>query len=240
MNSTITSYFKQLRLGALARDWEQFEFTNKESYLMDLLSYELKSRESNRITKLIKSAGFNVLKNTEDFIWNSSINIPSTTTKQNILNLEFINKKENIILMGAVGTGKTHLAASLGYDACLRGLSVKFFTASGLANLLIEKNDKGTLNTFMKSLKSVDLVIIDEIGYVPLYKDGAELLFQVISDCYERRSLIVTSNLEFSHWNTMFGDNRLTAAIVDRVIHHSHILIFTGESFRLKQSMEAQ
>ena len=108
------------------------------------------------------------------------------------------------------------------------------------ANLLLEKNNKGTLNNFLGSLKKVELIVIDEIGFVPLHKDAAELLFQVISDCYERKSLIITSNLEFSQWNTVFGDNRLTAALVDRLIHHSHIVIFSGESYRLTQSMHRQ
>ena len=105
---------------------------------------------------------------------------------------------------------------------------------------LLERNSKGTLNSFLANLKRVELIVVDEIGFVPLHKDAAELLFQVISDCYERRSLIITSNLEFSQWNTVFGDNRLTAALIDRLIHHSHILIFSGESYRLAQSMNRQ
>ena len=117
---------------------------------------------------------------------------------------------------------------------------MRFFTAASLANLLLERNNKGTLNSFLENLRRVELIVVDEIGFVPLHKDAAELLFQVISDCYERRSLIITSNLEFSQWNTVFGDNRLTAALVDRLIHHSHIVIFSGESYRLTQSMNRQ
>ena len=96
------------------------------------------------------------------------------------------------------------------------------------------------MNSFLAGMKKTELIVIDEVGFVPLHKDAAELLFQVISDCYERRSLIITSNLEFSQWNTIFGDNRLTAALVDRLIHHSHIVIFSGESYRLTQSMQRQ
>lgn len=99
---------------------------------------------------------------------------------------------------------------------------------------------KGTLNAFLGTLRKTELLVIDEIGFVPLHKDAAELLFQVISDCYERKNLIITSNLEFSQWNTVFGDNRLTAALIDRLIHHSHIVIFSGESYRLTQSMNRQ
>lgn len=141
----------------------------------------------------------------------------------------------------AVGGLVQLLAAQvIALKACQEGRKVRFFTAAGLANLLLEKNNKGTLNNFLGSLKKVELIVIDEIGFVPLHKDAAELLFQVISDCYERKSLIITSNLEFSQWNTVFGDNRLTAALVDRLIHHSHIVIFSGESYRLTQSMHRQ
>ena len=154
--------------------------------------------------------------------------------------LQFLAPKENLIFMGSVGTGKTHLATAIALKACQEGRRVRFFTAAELANILLEKNTKGTLNNYLGTLKKVELVVIDEIGFVPLHKDAAELLFQVISDCYERKSLIITSNLEFSQWNTVFGDNRLTAALVDRLIHHSHIVIFSGESYRLTQSLNRQ
>ncbi|MCD7820954.1 MAG: ATP-binding protein, partial [Clostridiales bacterium] len=143
----------------------------------------------------------------------------------------------NLIFMGAVGTGKTHLATALSLQACQKGQRVRFFTAASLANTLLEKNNKGTLNAFLSGLKRTELIVLDEVGFVPLHKDGAELLFQVVSDCYERRSMIITSNLEFSQWNSVFGDNRLTAALIDRLIHHSHIVIFSGESYRLTQSL---
>ena len=118
--------------------------------------------------------------------------------------------------------------------------SVEFQSKEQYVRELLEHNNKGTLNSFQENLKRVELIVVDEIGFVPLHKESAELLFQVISDCYERRSLIITSNLEFSQWNTVFGDNRLTAALIDRLIHHSHIVIFSGESYRLTQSMNRQ
>lgn len=129
------------------------------------------------------------------------------------------------------------MAVAIALKACQEGKSVRFYTAAGLANILFEKNQKGGLNQYLNSLKKVELIVLDEVGFVPLHKDAAELLFQVVSDCYERRSMIITSNLEFSHWNTIFGDNRLTAALIDRLIHHSYILVFSGESYRLTQSM---
>jgi DNA replication protein DnaC len=136
--------------------------------------------------------------------------------------------------LGAVGTGKTHLATAIALKPAA-GAACQVFYRTSLANILLEKNSRGTLNNFLGTLKKVELMVIDEIGFVPLHKDAAELLFQVISDCYERKSLIITSNLEFSQWNTVFGDNRLTAALIDRLIHHSHIVIFSGESYRLTQ-----
>lgn len=166
--------------------------------------------------------------------------VPYENTEQYVTDLHFLAPKENLIFMGSVGTGKTHLATAIALKACQEGRRVRFFTAAELANILLEKNTKGTLNNYLGTLKKVELVVIDEIGFVPLHKDAAELLFQVISDCYERKSLIITSNLEFSQWNTVFGDNRLTAALVDRLIHHSHIVIFSGESYRLTQSLNRQ
>jgi DNA replication protein DnaC len=109
-----------------------------------------------------------------------------------------------------------------------------------LANLLLERNNKGTLTAFMNGLKKAELIVLDEFGFIPLHKESAELLFQVISECYERKSLIITTNLEFSNWNTVLGDNRLTAALIDRLVHHSHIVIFSGDSYRLQQSMKRQ
>jgi DNA replication protein DnaC len=152
----------------------------------------------------------------------------------------FIDAKENLIFMGAVGTGKTHLATAIALKACQEGHKVRFFTAASLANLLLERNNKGTLSAFMNGLKKVELIVLDELGFIPLHKESAELLFQVISDCYERKSLIITTNLEFSNWNTVLGDNRLTAALIDRLVHHSHIVIFSGDSYRLQQSLKRQ
>lgn len=123
--------------------------------------------------------------------------------------------------LGSVGAGKIHLARAIALKACQAGRWVRFFTAASLANLLLERNNKGTLNGFLENLRRVELIVVDEIDFVPLHKDAAELLFQVISDCCERRSLIIISNLEFSQWNTVLGDNRLTAATSSQSPLHS-------------------
>lgn len=240
MSEQLEQYMRMLKLGGLAKDWRTIKYENTEQYLRDLLELELKEREVNRINRMVKVAGFRVIKTLEDFVWSGNIQMPQGLTQQDMEQFSFIDKKENLIFMGTVGTGKTHLATAIALRACQNGKHTRFFTATSLANILLEKNSKGTLNSFLGTLKRVELMVIDEIGFVPLHKDAAELLFQVISDCYERKSLIITSNLEFSGWNTVFGDNRLTAALIDRLIHHSHILIFSGESYRLNQSMLRQ
>lgn len=237
MDNQMEQLMRQLKLSGLMKHWQSVGFIDKKQYLQDLLSIEVKEREVNRINRLVKAAAFPVIKTLDLFVWNSNIELPQGITRQEVEDFSFIERKENLILMGAVGTGKSHLASAIGLEACQKGKKVKFYTAAGLANLLFEKNKKGLLNHFLTSLKKVDLIILDEVGFIPLHKDASELLFQVVSDSYERRSMIITSNLEFSHWNSIFGDNRLTAALVDRLIHHSHILIFSGESYRLAQSM---
>ncbi len=232
---------RTLKLGGLAREWRNVPFNGEpEEYLKELLDVELRERETNRIGRMVKTAGFQVIKRLEDYEWGRSMQLPAGLSRAYMEELTFLKAKENLIFLGSVGTGKTHLASAIALKACEAGRHTRFFTAATLANLLMEKNGKGTLHTFMSSLKKVELMVIDEVGFVPLHKDAAELLFQVISDCYERRSLIITSNLEFSSWNTVFGDNRLTAALIDRLIHHSHIVVFSGESYRLNQSMQRQ
>ena len=229
MPEQIEQYMRTLKLGGMAREWRGVEFQNTEQYVQELLELELREREVNRINRMVKTAGFQVIKTLEDFVWNQNIELPVGLTKKYMEGLQFLPQKENLIFLGAVGTGKTHLATAIALKACQSGRRVRFFTAASLANLLLERNNRGTLNSFLENLKKVELIVVDEIGFVPLHKDVAELLFQVISDCYEHRSLIITSNLEFSQWNTVFGDNRLTAALIDRLIHHSHIVILRRE-----------
>jgi chromosomal replication initiation ATPase DnaA len=228
MSEQIELMMRQVKLGGMAKEWRSVQFESPEQYVTDLLKLELREREANRINRMVKIAGFRVLKTLDDFVWGSAIQLPSG------LSAAYMEE------LGTVGTGKTHLATAIALKACQEGRRVRFYTAASLANILLERNNKGTLNNYLSTLKKVELIVIDEVGFVPLHKDAAELLFQVISDCYEQRSLIITSNLEFSQWNTVFGDNRLTAALVDRLIHHSHIVIFSGESYRLTQSMQRQ
>jgi DNA replication protein DnaC len=231
---------RNLKLGGLAREWRTVEYRDNEQYMSDLLDIEVRERDANRMSRMIKQAGFRVIKTLDSFVWKPGIEIPGTISKEEIENADFVMNKENLVLMGAVGTGKTHLATAIALDMCRRGRPVRFYTATGLANTLQEKYQRGTLSAFMASLKKVELLVLDEIGFITLHKEAAELLFQVVSDCYEQKSLIITSNLEFSHWNIVFGDSKLTAALIDRLIHHSHIVVFTGPGHRIEESLSRQ
>jgi DNA replication protein DnaC len=237
---SIEQTMKTLKLGGLAKDWRSVEYQNPEQYMRELLDIEVREREANRMTRMIKQAGFRVMKTLDSFVWKPGIEIPSTITREEMETAAFVREKENLVLMGAVGTGKTHLATAIALNLCQQGRHVRFFTATGLANILQERHQRGTLTSFMSSLRRVELLVLDEIGFITLHKESSELLFQVVSECYEQKSLIITSNLEFANWNSVFGDNKLTNALVDRLIHHSQIVVFSGPGHRLEESMQRQ
>ena len=231
---------RTLKLGGLAKEWRSVTYHDNEQYMRELLDIEVKEREANRMARMIKQANFRVIKTLDDFVWKPTIEVPSTITRDEIEAAAFVKNKENLVLMGVQGTGKTHLATALAMSLCEKGRHVRFYTATGLANILQEKHQRGTLASFMNSLRRVELLVLDEVGFITLHKEASELLFQVVSDCYEQKSLIITSNLEFSQWNTIFGNDKLTAAMIDRLIHHSHILVFSGPSHRLEESVQRQ
>jgi DNA replication protein DnaC len=237
---SIEQTMKTLKLSGMAKEWRNVEYRNPEQFMRDLLDIEVKEREANRMARLIKQAGFRVMKTPDSFVWKSGIEIPNTITREEMEIAAFVGHKENLVLMGAVGTGKTHLATAIALNLCQQGRHVRFFTATGLANILQERQQRGTLTSFMSSLRRVELLVLDEIGFITLHKEASELLFQVVSECYEQKSLIITSNLEFGQWNSVFGDNKLTNALVDRLIHHSHIVVFSGPGHRLEESMQRQ
>jgi DNA replication protein DnaC len=237
---SIEQTMRSLKLSGLAKEWRNVEYQDPEQYMRDLLEIEVREREANRMTRMIKQAGFRVIKTLDNFVWKSGIEIPGTITREEMEEAAFVRDKENLVLMGAVGTGKTHLATAIALNLCRQGRHVRFFTATGLANTLQERYQRGTLTSFMSSLKKVELLVLDEIGFITLHKEASELLFQVVSECYEQKSLIITSNLEFGQWNSVFGDNKLTNALVDRIIHHSHIVVFSGPGHRLEESLQRQ
>lgn len=236
MRDILTEYAKKLKLGRdFLDEFEDIPFTTKEEYLVNVLKCAYEHQQINRKTRLLKQAKFEIYKSLEGYDF-SDINIPDTINIEGLEKGEYIEKRENLVFYGPVGTGKTHLAIALGIEACNRGKKVRFFKVAHLVNELIEASERGELRRFTNSLNKYDLLICDEWGYIPISLRGAELLFQVIADFYERKSLIITTNLEFGKWISIFMDKKLTSAIIDRIIHHCHILHFTGSSYRIKNS----
>jgi len=236
MNEQIEAYAKRLKLSWIREHFDDVEAETNKEYLLKLFEQEVENREERKINLLLSQAQ---LPKTGDnpFEW-EHIQIPQGIDRETILNGDFIHNQENLILYGGVGTGKTYLATLISLNAIHRfGSKVKFFTVASLVNKLIEANQNGNLQKLLKQIKKLDLLVLDELGYIPLHKEGAELLFQVISMCYEDKSIVITTNLQFGQWNHVFGDPILTEAVIDRLIHHSHLLLFTGDSFRYKESL---
>jgi len=232
----IEIYCKKLKIGKVFyQDYKEIKADSHETFLLELLKRELENREVVRKNRLLRAANFDVIKTFEDYIFDN-IQIPSTITVEDITTAAFVGRKENLILYGPVGTGKSHLATAIGVEACNQGKRVRFFKTAALVNQLTDAKAQGELRRLLKQTEKTDLLICDEWGYIPFEKEGAQLLFQVISECYEKRSVIITTNLEFSRWNGIFYDEKMTAAIIDRLIHHSHLMVFTGPSYRLKNS----
>ncbi len=238
-------HLKQLRLptfqGEYAKQAQLCAAENKDPihYLARLCEMELIDRERRMIERRIKAAKFPSTKSLDSFDFKimPSLNKPLT---MDLARSDYVDRRENIIALGPSGTGKTHIALGLGLAACQRGLKVRFTTVAALVHDLIEAQDERRLQRLQKQLTSQNLLIIDELGFVPLSKSGAELLFEVISQCYELGSIIITSNLPFDEWTEVFGSERLTGALLDRLTHHVHILEMNGESYRLKHSRNKQ
>ena len=204
-------------------------------YLLRLCELELIERERRMIERRIKAAKFPATKSLDSFDFAAIPSLNKALTME-LARGEFIDRRENVIALGPSGTGKTHVALGLGLAARQKGRKVGFTTAAILVHELMEAVDDRRLQRLQKSLATHDLLIIDELGFVPLSKTGAELLFEVISQRYERGSIIITSNLPFDEWTEVFGSERLTGAILDLLTHHVHILEMNGGSFRLRQS----
>ncbi|MFD2369414.1 IS21-like element helper ATPase IstB [Brevibacillus sp. GCM10020057] len=237
MPTALGDLCRQLRLAHVVDYVSTQQNEQIRSIVEQILVAELDGRRRAKLGKLVQQAGFPHIKTFERYVYDH-ISFPNGSSPELLRELDWLERKENLLLMGAVGTGKTHMATALGVEACRRGKAVQFYRASDLVAVLQEKFALGTVSRFREKLKKIDLLILDEVGYVPFSQTGSELLFNVIADCYEQQSVIVTSNLEFGQWTSVFGDTKLTSALVDRLIHHAHILSFTGESFRFKQAMD--
>ena len=237
----LEDHLKTLKLPTFLREYEKLarqcaaEGLDHVQFLARLVELELIDRERRMIERRIKAAKFPATKSLDSFDFKA---IPKLN-KMQVLELarcEWIERRENVIALGPSGTGKTHVALGLGLAACQKGLSVSFTTAATLVNELMEARDERRLLRLQKQLAAVKLLIIDELGFVPLSKTGAELLFELISQRYERGSTMITSNLPFDEWTETFGTERLTGALLDRLTHHVNILEMNGDSYRLGQS----
>jgi len=236
---------KQLRLPTMLAEFEPLAReagqTNQtyEEYLLRLTELEVAARHANALKARIKQAAFPVEKDFDTFDFSA----PAAPPKQKILELArgaWIDGKENVCLIGSAGTGKTHVAVGLGLAACRQGRRVRFFTAAALVNRLEEAQKQYQLDRFLTQLDKTDLLVCDELGYLSFSRAGAELLFQVFADRYERASLLVTSNLPFSEWHQVFQGERMTAALLDRLTHRCHIFEMNGESYRFRESMKTK
>jgi len=239
-NNLLDTYLRQLHLPSFAHNYQPFAADAARSnldhvrYLLALAEQEVNQREQNRLQKRIKAARFPHFKEIADF----DFSLLPTLNKTLVLDLargEYIAKREPIIFIGNPGLGKTHLAIGLALSACRQGRKVRFWTAARLVNDLLQAQDEHRLHQFISSAIKLDLIVIDELGFIPFSSNGAQALFTFYSEVYEQAAIILTTNLKFADWIQVLGEERLTAALLDRITHHAHILELVGESYRFRE-----
>lgn len=236
MREEIGNYQRKLRLSNnLMEIYPNINAETHEEFLLKLLKELHEDREEKRRIRNLNNAGFLVVKSLEGYDF-SQIRLPDNMKLQDLEELSFLKRKENLILYGSVGTGKTHLSVALGVNAINQGKRAVFYRVHDLINQL-ETDDVKQIAKVYKKIQQADLLILDEWGYLPLHQEGARLLFDIISLCYESKSIVITTNIEFGRWKGFLFDEKLTAAIVDRLVHHSHMLMFTGKSYRMENSL---
>jgi DNA replication protein DnaC len=244
-NMLLDTYLKALRLPMFLQHYRKFAEEAAQAghsydrFLLALAEQEIAQRERNRIARCIKAARFPVLKELADFDF-SCISSPH---KQRVLELargSYIQKAEPIIMIGNPGLGKTHIATGIALAACRQGLKVRFYNAAALVNELTVAQDEHRLSRALTVMLKQQLIVLDELGFIPFSPTGAQLIFQLCSSLYERVAMIVTTNLRFADWVQVFGEERLTAALLDRLTHKAHILEFVGESYRFRERMQRE
>jgi DNA replication protein DnaC len=234
-------YLKKLKLPTVLREYAPVAAScSKENcdyvtYLWRLVEREALDREKRAAERRVKNAHFPIIKTLDTFDFNAQPSLKEKLIRELMVG-EYLERCENILIVGNSGTGKTHLASALGFAACMQGRKVRFFTVKALVTHLVEMSEQRQLERTLRQLERQDLLVLDELGYVPFTKTGAELLFEVISRAYERLSVVVTTNLPFESWVEIFGSERLTGALLDRLTHRVHILEANGPSYRLKES----
>ena len=245
-NLLLETYLKGLHLPAFLRNYRKFAEDAAQAnlgyhrYLLSLAEQEVTQREKNRQARLIKAARFPVLKELADFDFTC---VPSLS-KQHVLELvqgSYIRQVEPVLMVGNPGLGKTHMATALAVAGCRQGFRVRFYNAAALVNDLLQAEDEHRVPKFLNGALKQHMIVLDELGFIPFSSTGAHLIFQFCSALYQRVALVITTNLRFADWTQIFGDERLTAALLDRLTHKAHILEFTGaESYRFKERMRRE
>ena len=240
MEQSIAENCRKLFLTTAIPDMCQTKGAPKQlEFLQDALDMEVKQREQNKRERLVKRARFPVYKTFDGYEY-TKIQLPPALSREELESGAFIEKKQNLMLYGPVGVGKTHMAIAAGIVACQKSLKTRFYTVTELVLKLSKAMKNGTLERLINELNSLDLLILDEWGYVPVDRDGSQLLFRVISDSYESKSLILTTNIEFAKWGGIFTDDQMAAAMIDRLVHHGHLIIFDGPSYRMEHALMRQ
>jgi len=243
MKALLIENLKALKLSAMITNLDSHlrqarqEKVDYDEFLLNVTEIEVQLRLENGRKRRLREARFPLLKPLETFKFEEAQDLDVRLIKE-LSACEYVKQSRNIIFIGKSGTGKTHLATALAMEACRQGVRTRFVTGCGLANELIEARDEKILGRVINRYAGYGLLIIDELGYVPFSKQGAELLFQVLAERHERKSVIITSNMGFGDWTQIFGDPNLTAALLDRVTHKAHIINCTWESYRLKETLK--
>lgn len=239
----LVSHLKTLRLPSVLRVFEKTaadalkESLGHEEYLLKVCSVEVEDRDAKAFQRRLRLAKLPSKKTLAQFEFPRLPDLDPLLVHR-LAGCEFVTRAENVLLVGSSGTGKTHLAISIAVEACRKRLSVRFFTVSQLVEALIEARSERSLGRLRATLKKVDLLVLDELGFVPLPASGAELLFDVVSDRYEKGSIVLTTNLPFEEWISVLASEPLTHAMLDRLTHHVHILQMNGRSYRLAESLK--
>lgn len=234
-HNEIKSLCKDLRLGSLLTEYEGIAADSHEEFLYKLLFQLKERRQISGINRRMRAAGFDVIKFFNDYIFDKTV-LPAALNTESLSACLPFKAKENLIMYGRPGAGKTHLATALGINAVNLGMNVIFRKTSRLVNELKADRESKHPTSFWRQLEKADVLILDEWGYIPFERTGTQLLFEAVSSCYEKKSIVITTNLAFDEWNTIFYDEKLTTAILDRIVHHGHLIMHNGPSYRIRHS----
>ena len=243
MKAVLMENLKNLKLSAMKRDLESHlrqanqDKSGYDEFLLNLTEAEVSTRKENGYKRRLSEAKFPLMKPLETFDFEAAAPL-DVRLIQELSGCEYVQKARNVIFLGKSGAGKTHLATSLGIEACKNGIRTRFITGCGLANELIEARDGKALSRIIKRYAGYGLLIIDELGYVPFSKEGGQLIFQILAERHERKPVIITTNMGFGDWTQIFGDANMTAALLDRITHKAHVINCSWDSYRLKETLK--